>query len=137
MELVGQLCSPLCGVYEMEDGIFEIDLIHHTTAQFIHQCAKKEGSEVPEILKPQALKELYRGKISAWFSEKKSDVNIESATHTLTVIRWVRRVLRDGIRFMECFLPENTTRLLGRSRKYLLLANYVTGWQASCSQKNA
>ena len=70
MKLLRQLCSHLVGVYEMEDGIFEIDLIHHTAAQFIHQFAKKQGSEVLEILKPQALKELYRGNMGTWIFEK-------------------------------------------------------------------
>jgi hypothetical protein len=37
--LARQLCSPLIGLYEGEDGRLEVDFIHHTAAQFVRSAS--------------------------------------------------------------------------------------------------
>lgn len=37
--LARQLCSPLIGLYEDEDGRLEVDFIHHTAAQFVRSAS--------------------------------------------------------------------------------------------------
>ena len=69
IDLARQLCSPLIELYEVQQGRFEVDFIHHTAAQFVRECSRKGGLAVPTILKRQALKELYRGNTSVWYFE--------------------------------------------------------------------
>jgi nucleoside-triphosphatase THEP1 len=70
LELARQLCSPLVVLYEVGDGTFEVDFVHHTAAQFVRQCSQEGALEVPKILKPQRMKELYRGNTSVWFFQQ-------------------------------------------------------------------
>ena len=67
IDLARQLCSPLIRIFELYNGGFEVNFIHHTASQFVQQCSHADSSSIPRILKPQRLKELYRGATSVWF----------------------------------------------------------------------
>jgi hypothetical protein len=74
IDLVKRLCSPLITLNMVGRGRnqrLKISFVHHTTAQFMRQSAKREYPDeaiaVPMILKPQALKALYRGVTGVWY----------------------------------------------------------------------
>jgi hypothetical protein len=75
IDLARQLCSPLIELCEAEDDTINIEFVHHTAAQFVRICGKERTFDIPQILKPQQLKALYRGNTSVWFFEEcpKSD----------------------------------------------------------------
>jgi hypothetical protein len=68
--LARQLCSPLIGLYEDEDGRLEVDFVHHIAAQFVRSASEHSFSGATRILKPQALQQLHRGSTSVWYFEK-------------------------------------------------------------------
>lgn len=70
IDLARQLCSPLIELCGDEDGEILIEFIHHTAAQFVRMCGEGRTFEIPQILKPQQLKSLYRGNTSVWFYEE-------------------------------------------------------------------
>lgn len=67
IQLAQELCSPLITLFIDENEYLQVDVIHHTAAQFIRQCSEDSARDVPEILKPQRLKALYHGTTSAWY----------------------------------------------------------------------
>jgi NACHT domain len=67
--LAQQLCFPLVRLYEESLGAIRVEFVHHTAAQFVRECSRKRISDLPKILQPQALKELYRGKTGVWYFE--------------------------------------------------------------------
>ncbi|KAM3072408.1 hypothetical protein ACMFMG_009211 [Clarireedia jacksonii] len=67
IELARQLCSPIVGFYDSFRGKIELDFVHHSAAQYVHRCAEDLTLRTPRILKPQKLKELYRGNTAVWF----------------------------------------------------------------------
>jgi NACHT domain len=70
IDLAQQLCSPLVRLYEDYPGRIEVEFVHHTAAQYVRGCSKQRFADLPKILQPQALKELYRGKTSVWYFER-------------------------------------------------------------------
>jgi len=47
-----------------DDGRLEVDFVRHTAAQFVRSASEHSFSGATRILKPQALKQLYRGSTS-------------------------------------------------------------------------
>lgn len=82
IDLARQLCFPLIRLYESNAGGFDVGFIHHTAAQFIREYSRKGDSGIPTILRPQALKELYRGNTSVWYFE-----SCEKSTSLLEFLR--------------------------------------------------
>ena len=76
IDLARQLCLPLIELRGDEDGNFEVEFVHHTTAQFVRMCGERASLEVPRILKPQQLKALYRANTSVWFFEESPKSNL-------------------------------------------------------------
>ncbi|KAL3424962.1 NACHTdomain protein [Phlyctema vagabunda] len=76
IDLARQLCSPLIELCGNEDEEIEVEFVHHTTAQFVRMCAIEKTLQVPQILKPQRLKSLYRGNTSAWFFQSSPQSNL-------------------------------------------------------------
>lgn len=75
IDLARRLCSPLVAFKQIKKGSRHgVVFVHQTAAQFVHQCASRRtetGSimTVPQILKPQVLKELHRANTSLWYFE--------------------------------------------------------------------
>jgi nucleoside-triphosphatase THEP1 len=67
LDLARQLCSPLITLSENNRRTISVSFFHHTAAQFLRECSGQEVSALPIILKPQALKGLYRGSVSVWY----------------------------------------------------------------------
>jgi hypothetical protein len=79
IDLARQLCSPLIELRVDEDDTIKVEFVHHTAAQFVRICGKERTFDIPQILKPQQLKALYRGNTSLWFFEEspKSDLLLQ------------------------------------------------------------
>jgi hypothetical protein len=75
IDLSPALCSPLIELRGDEDEKINVEFVHHTAAQFVRMCGKERGFEIPQILKPQQLKALYRGNTSVWFFEESPKSN--------------------------------------------------------------
>jgi hypothetical protein len=75
IDLARQLCSPLVTFKHIKkESRHKVVFVHQTAAQFVHQCASRRTETgtimpVPQILKPQVLKELYRASTSVWYFE--------------------------------------------------------------------
>jgi hypothetical protein len=70
IDLARLLCSPLIELRGDEDEKIKVEFVHHTAAQFVRMCGKERDFEIPQILKLQQLKALYRGNTSVWFFEE-------------------------------------------------------------------
>ncbi|OKL63666.1 hypothetical protein UA08_00383 [Talaromyces atroroseus] len=79
IDLAKRLCSPLITLNVAKgkgarNQRFKISFIHHTAAQFVRQSASRKAANkamaVPTILRPQALKALYRGTTSVRYFEE-------------------------------------------------------------------
>jgi hypothetical protein len=66
LDLARTFCAPLIELLEDCDGI-QIYFIHHTAAQFVDECSKGLVSDIPAMLRPQRIKELYHGATSVWY----------------------------------------------------------------------
>lgn len=75
IDLARRLCSPLVTFKQIKkESRHKVVFVHQTAAQFVHQCASRRTEtgtiiRVPQILKPQVLKELYRANTSVWYFE--------------------------------------------------------------------
>jgi nucleoside phosphorylase len=75
MDLARRLCFPLVTFKQLRKASrHSVVFVHQTAAQFVRQCASRRTETgalmtVPRILKPQALKELYRANTSVWYFE--------------------------------------------------------------------
>lgn len=68
IELAQSLCSPLVTlVPNAYRGSIEVDIVHHTAAQFMRWCSDDKTRDVPNILRPLKLKSLYHGNTAIWY----------------------------------------------------------------------
>lgn len=61
------LCSPVIETYEDHNGGFALGFIHHTARQYIEWSSTASPKELPAVLKPRRLRQLYRGVTAAWY----------------------------------------------------------------------
>lgn len=81
--LAQQLCSPLISLSKTRSGHIKAKFFHHTAAQFIRDCSYREVASLPLVLKPQAMKGLYRASVSIWwFGSWKSTLMLERLRQT-------------------------------------------------------
>lgn len=67
VSLIRKLCSPLVEVYNDNDGDYALDFTDHTARQYVKWSSTAPSNQVPTILKPRRLRQLYRGVTAAWY----------------------------------------------------------------------
>lgn len=75
MDLARQLCSPLMGLSQDEEGQIHVAFVHQTAAQFVERFIDSNAADIPVILRPLKLKQLYHGETSAWYFEESPKSN--------------------------------------------------------------
>ena len=79
ISLIRSLGAHLVDVFEVDDGVAVVDFIHHTSRQYVEWSVTAPASQVPIILKPRRLRELYCAATAAWYlsqhSQAKADRN--------------------------------------------------------------
>ena len=65
--LIRSLGAHLVDVFEVKDDVAVIDFIHHTSRQYVERSENAPASQVPIILKPRPLRELYCAVTAAWY----------------------------------------------------------------------
>ena len=74
IDLVSRLCSPLVKANDFQDEgsittlhDFEISAIHHTANQYIRESQNHLAIDLPSVLAPRRLRQLYRGATAVWY----------------------------------------------------------------------
>lgn len=73
-DLIRKLCFPLVDVvapydyYPMDrTSVFAVDLVHHTAGQYLQWSSDAPLDQIPAVLKPRRLRDLYRGITAVWY----------------------------------------------------------------------
>ena len=65
--LIRKLGSHMVDVFEADDNPAAVDFVHHTARQYVEWSSTAPSNQVPLILKPRRLRELYCGATAAWY----------------------------------------------------------------------
>ena len=93
--LIRRLGGHMVDVFEADDSPATVDFIHHTARQYIEWSSTAPSTQVPVILKPRRLRELYCGATAAWYLSQHSQAKLDCRK-----VRQTRGTIRD-IQYFE------------------------------------
>ena len=85
--LARQLGSPLIGLFEVQDGMFEVDFVHHTAAQFVRRSSEYSASGATRNTQAPGTEGAISRQYQRVVLREKPEVDIALGLHPFTAYR--------------------------------------------------